>query len=666
LGLAGLPVAASSAGGPGRAAPQNTTPPSISGSASVGAQLSANPGVWGGPAATYSVAWQRCDASGGACIPAGVSASSLTLAAGDAGSTFRVAVVATNKNGSTSATSGQTAVVQGAASPPPPPPPPPGTFAISPLPSISGTAQTGQTLNALKGSWTPTPTNYGYQWSRCNSSGSSCAPVSGATGTTYALASGDVGSTLRFAVTGSASGVTTATATSAASAVVTAPAPPPPPPPAAPANTGLPSISGTAQVGNALNASSGTWSGSPTAYAYQWTRCNSSGGGCADIGNANGSSYTPVSGDAGTTVRVTVAATNAGGTTLAVSAASSTIAAAPSSPAPSSGTYSQFGISTGWQLPWMSSGDQTTYYNDSQAAGVGMLRFDINWTSIQAGGPTSYNWAPQDAVVHGAMAHGMKILAMIAYTPAWARASGTTDKYPPTNVSDYGNFCKATAQHYSPMGVHAYEVWNEPNTGGMFAPTPDVAKYTAMLKSCYTAIKSVDSNSTVVTGGTAPAGKYNASGSSSNVNPINWLEGIYANGGKGYFDAVAHHPYSYPYAPSTVADWNAWYQMFGTTPSLRSLMVAHGDGAKQIWGTEWGAPTNGPSGSGYVSESTQAAQTTEAFKLWTSYSWAGPLFVYNGRDNGTSTSTRENFFGLLRYDWSQKPAFAAFKAAAGK
>ena len=37
-------------------------------------------------------------------------------------------------------------------------------------------------------------------------------------------------------------------------------------------------------------------------------------------------------------------------------------------------------------------------------------------------------------------------------------------------------------------------------------------------------------------------------------------------------------------------------------------MVANGDTDKKIWGTEWGAPTNGPSGSGYVTESTQAAQ----------------------------------------------------------
>jgi hypothetical protein len=264
------------------------------------------------------------------------------------------------------------------------------------------------------------------------------------------------------------------------------------------------------------------------------------------------------------------------------------------------------------------------------------------------------------------MSRGIQILGTIAYTPAWARPSGTTDKYPPTNVSDYGNFCKATAQHFGPMGVHAYEVWNEPNLSGFFMPSPNVVKYTAMLKACYTAIKSVDPNSTVMTGGTSPAGSYNNPGSTSQINGINFLEGIYANGGKGYFDAVAHHPYTFPYDPSTVANWSAWYQMFGTSPSLRSVMIANGDGNKKIWGTEWGAPTNGPSGSGYVSESTQAAEVTSAFKLWTSYSWTGPLFVYDFRDDGTSTTTRENFFGLVRYDWSQKPAWSAFKAASGK
>ena len=93
-------------------------------------------------------------------------------------------------------------------------------------------------------------------------------------------------------------------------------------------------------------------------------------------------------------------------------------------------------------------------------------------------------------------------------------------------------------------------------------------------------------------------------------------------------------------------------------------MIAHGDGAKKIWATEWGAPTNGPAGSGFVSEAEQASQLTEAFALFDSYSWAGPLFVHDFRDDGTTTDTRENYFGLIRFDFSQKPSYRAFRTAA--
>jgi hypothetical protein len=207
-------------------------------------------------------------------------------------------------------------------------------------------------------------------------------------------------------------------------------------------------------------------------------------------------------------------------------------------------------------------------------------------------------------------------------------------------------------------------VWNEANLSGFWQGGPNPAKYTAMLKLCYSAIHAADPGATVLTEGSSPAGSYNNPGSSSNMNGVNFLEQIYANGGQGYFDAVAHHPYSFPYRPSYAATWSAWYQMFGTSPSLRSLMIANGDGAKKIWATEWGLPTNGVAGDGHVTEAEQAAQVTEAFQLFGSYSWAGPLFVHNFRDDGTSTSTRENFFGLTRWDFSQKPSWTAFRTAA--
>ncbi len=420
---------------------------------------------------------------------------------------------------------------------------------------------------------------------------------------------------------------------------------------------------GTPAVGVAVSSTTGSWSGSPTSYAYQWKRCDSGGAACLSIAGATTASHTPVTADAGFTLRVAVAATNADGTSVAQSAQSSVISGATGTPAP---TVRRYGVASGWRLPWLPAADQTRYLDSERAMGVQIVRFDVNWPSIQAGGPTSYNWAPFDAVVQGLKSRGMDALGVIAYTPAWARPAGTSDKHAPTNVSDYANFCEATARHFAPLGVHNWEVWNEPNISGFFQPRPDVAKYTAMLKACYSRIKAVDPSATVITGGNSPAGSYNApcATACTNINPVNFLEGIYANGGAGYFDALAHHPYSFPAKPSTVANWSAWYQMAGTSPSLRSLMIAHGDGAKKIWATEWGAPTNGPAGSGFVSEAEQASQVTEAFALFRSYSWAGPLFVHDFQDDGTSTTTREHFFGLIRYDWSQKPSYAAFRAAA--
>ncbi|HUF83979.1 MAG TPA: PKD domain-containing protein, partial [Acidimicrobiia bacterium] len=88
--------------------------------------------------------------------------------------------------------------------------------------------------------------------------------------------------------------------------------------PLPPENTSPPAISGTAQAGQTLTASPGSWSGTePISYAYEWSRCDEIGSDCAPI--ATGQRYTATADDVGSTLRVEVTASNSAGSATASS-----------------------------------------------------------------------------------------------------------------------------------------------------------------------------------------------------------------------------------------------------------------------------------------------------------------------------------------------------------
>jgi hypothetical protein len=103
--------------------------------------------------------------------------------------------------------------------------------------------------------------------------------------------------------------------------------------PVPPSNTSPPTIAGTAQQGQTLTAGSGTWSGTqPINYAYQWQRCDSTGGNCAPIGGATATAYMLTAADVGSTVEVAVTASNLAGSATASSAATAVVQAASPPP----------------------------------------------------------------------------------------------------------------------------------------------------------------------------------------------------------------------------------------------------------------------------------------------------------------------------------------------
>src|SRR5439155_709131 len=200
-------------------------------------------------------------------------------------------------------------------------PPPPANIAP---PTISGSAQQGQALTEVHGSWSNEPTSFKYQWLQCSSLGEGCLPISAATSQTYVPV---------LCVNGAlpiCNGASTVDAeqTSLYATYTEVAAPPPP------ANIAPPTISGSAQQGQALTEVHGSWSNEPTSFKDQCLKGTCRDEGYLPISAATSQTYVSVAGDGGHTIKVEETASNAGGSGSATSVATAVVAPSVATPPP--------------------------------------------------------------------------------------------------------------------------------------------------------------------------------------------------------------------------------------------------------------------------------------------------------------------------------------------
>ena len=303
-----------------------TGAPTITGTAQVGQTLTAGTTAIvdadGLTSVSYTYQWIRVATDNTETNISGATASTHTLVAADQGTTIKVTVSFTDDaSNAETLTSAATAAVAAAANTP-----------ATGAPTITGTAQVGQTLTAgttaiMDANGLTTP-SYTYQWIRVATDNTE-TNISGATASTHTLVAADQGTTIKVTVSFTDDASNAETLTSAATAAVAAAANTP--------ATGAPTITGTAQVGQTLTAVTTAImdaNGLTTpSYTYQWIRVATDNTE-TNISGATASTYTLVAADQGTTIKVTVSFTDdASNAETRTSAATAAVAAAANTPA---------------------------------------------------------------------------------------------------------------------------------------------------------------------------------------------------------------------------------------------------------------------------------------------------------------------------------------------
>ncbi|HKP54565.1 MAG TPA: hypothetical protein VJ183_18160 [Chloroflexia bacterium] len=279
------------------------------------------------------------------------------------------------------------------------------------------------------------------------------------------------------------------------------------------------------------------------------------------------------------------------------------------------------------------------------------------------------SWEKFDQIVDLADKYHLKVIARVDHAPDWAK-SGAGGNKPLKDYKDLADFANAMLDHYKGR-IQYVQVWNEPNLAGEWVPgTPvDPEGYVEMLKVVYPAIKAAHSDAVVLS---APmAMTLEGPQLRGNMNEIDYWNGMYQAGVKGFFDIASANGYGLDQPPDAAPDPKVLN--FRRVELIRDVMVKNGDGERPIWFDEyaWNASPDTLAQEErdfwrHVTPQQQADWTVQgidyARKNWP---WAGVISVWYFRQVGDIPPERaEYYFAMVNPDFSAQPVYEAVKGAA--
>ena len=296
-------------------------------------------------------------------------------------------------------------------------------------------------------------------------------------------------------------------------------------------------------------------------------------------------------------------------------------------------------------IPGASMAEADTAISSARALHAKVVRTDLPWSAFEPQAAQTMS-APAlafaDHVIDDAASAGLRVIITVDSTPCWDSTAPpallrkckpgsftAANSWPPKNPSDYAAFVAFLARRYGSK-LAAIEVWNEPDQSNekYFAGPNKPARYAAILRAAYPAIKQADPQLTVLGGSLV-----GSNGS--------FLKALYAAGIKGFYDGLSVHFYNL-----TLASLRA----------IHEVQLAAGDNTP-LWLDEFGWTSCWPhrieQEQGCVTTQTQASNLANAFRSFAQAPYLAAAVVYKLQDS------RSEDFGVLSTTGTRKPSFKA-------
>lgn len=303
-----------------------------------------------------------------------------------------------------------------------------------------------------------------------------------------------------------------------------------------------------------------------------------------------------------------------------------------------------------WDYPWSnykyaSKEDLKKAVNLMQDLGVGFLRLDFLWEDIEKK-PGEFNFEKYDNIVTLVRKNRLEILGLLQYSTSWASEDGKWNT-PPEDFDSFVNYAAKVIERYKGI-IKYWEVWNEPDSYIYWNKQDNLKSYCQLLKKVYTASKKVNPECVILNGGLA--------------NGLSSIHKLYDNGAKEYFDILNLHYFDNPYREAAEKALSSFVH------TASKIMVSNYDAEKKIWITEIGCP-GVKEGKGVENwwlgsnpdEKKQAEWLEIVFKELSQNERVEKFFWAFFRDCDNHWSNGIDYFGLVRWDFSLKPAFFSYK-----